>query len=106
MNWYLFICITFCILFFLLYFTNLNLFNLLPSSIIIDFKKIATKDEVLVTPTQYSISYINDNFIINENGVLYIDTNTTLLNINFPFSNYVFNIDTNYAQIVPIIKAL
>jgi hypothetical protein len=71
-----------------------------------NFKQLATKDNPLVKPTQYSINYINNNYLISENGVLYIDTLTSLLNINLSFSSYTYDLINNFATIVPIIKAL
>lgn len=84
----------------------MNLFNLLPSSIITDFKKIATKNNPLTKPTSYNVTYVNNNYLISDNGVLYIDTSTSLLNINFSFVSYVYDITNDYAIIVPIIKSL
>jgi hypothetical protein len=106
MDFFLIICFIICIIFFLFYFIDINLFNLLSSSIIIDFKQLATKGNKLVTPNRYSINYINNNYLITENGILYIDTSTSLVYLNFPFSNYTYDINTNFNILVPIIKGL
>lgn len=75
-------------------------------SFIINFKEIATKDEILTKSNLYRISYISNNYLITDNGYLYIDTNTSLLKINFPFVSYTYDINKDFAVIVPIIKAL
>lgn len=106
MDWFLIVCFIICLIFFLFYFINISMFKLLPSSIIIDFKKIATENNQLTKNTQYTINYINNNYLISDVGVLYIDTNTSLMNINFPFVSYTYDIVTNFDIIVPIVKAL
>ena len=106
MDWFLLIYFIISIIFFMFYFINMNLFNLLPSSIITDFKKIATQNNQLTKPTQYKVTYVNNNYLISDNGVVYIDTSTSLLNINFSFISYVYDITKDYAIIVPIIKSL
>jgi len=106
MDWFLLIIFIICLIFFSFYFININLFNLLPYSFIRDFKNIATKNNPLTQHNKYTIHYINNNFIITDSGVLYIDTQTSLLNINFAFSSYTFDIVKDFSKIVPIIKIL
>lgn len=79
---------------------------MLPNSIIVDFNKLSVKGNPLIKPTKYAINYLNNNYLITEDGILYIDTTTSLLNINFAFMNYTFDIVKDFAVVVPIIKGL
>jgi hypothetical protein len=106
LNWFLIVCLIFSIIFFLFYFININLFNLLPSSIIVDFKELATSNEPLTQSKTYTVNYVNNNYLISDVGKVYIDSNTSLLNIAFPFSTYMFDIDSDFAKVVPIILGL
>ena len=106
MDWFMIVCFVICLIFFFFYFININLFNLLPSSIIINFKQIATQGNPIVSPKEYSINYVSNNYLITENGILFIDTSTSLLNINFAFMSYTYDITNDFATIVPIILGL